>query len=327
VRAENGPSACIIDCEGAARGFIFDDGETSAAVVDGFTITGGTGWYGGGVNCTNASSPTVQNCIVTGNHADTGGGGVNCSIGTSPTLVNCVIAGNTANTEGGGIRGNESTATIVNCTIVGNDGAADGTGNGGGLRLEGGSQFVMDNCILSGNTAVAGPEARVADSSTLTISYSDVDGGQAEIDATGGTLDWGDGMIDADPQFVDPNNGDYNLSAGSPCIDAGTNNPAGGLPADDLDGNPRPVDGDGDVEPWTGQAATADMGAYEYQSDVCFGDLDGDDDVDLSDLATLLANYGLTGGAAYEDGDLDADGDVDLSDLAALLAVYGTTCP
>ena len=26
-------------------------------------------------------------------------------------------------------------------------------------------------------------------------------------------------------------------------------------------------------------------------------------------------------------GDLDGDGDVDLSDLAGLLAVYGTTCP
>jgi hypothetical protein len=34
----------------------------------------------------------------------------------------------------------------------------------------------------------------------------------------------------------------------------------------------------------------------------------------------------VTGGAAYEDGDLDGDGDVDLSDLSALLAVYGTSC-
>jgi hypothetical protein len=57
------------------------------------------------------------------------------------------------------------------------------------------------------------------------------------------------------------------------------------------------------------------------------GDLDGDGDVDLSDLAQLLANYGMTEGAVYTDGDLDADGNVDLSDLAALLAVYGTTCP
>ena len=56
------------------------------------------------------------------------------------------------------------------------------------------------------------------------------------------------------------------------------------------------------------------------------GDLDYDCDVDLSDLAMLLSNYGTTSGASYEDGDLDADGDVDLSDLAALLAMYGTTC-
>ena len=59
----------------------------------------------------------------------------------------------------------------------------------------------------------------------------------------------------------------------------------------------------------------------------CFGDLDGDNDIDLADLSQLLSNYGMTSGAVYEDGDLDGDGDVDLSDLSALLAVYGTTCP
>jgi hypothetical protein len=62
-------------------------------------------------------------------------------------------------------------------------------------------------------------------------------------------------------------------------------------------------------------------------SDPCPGDLDGDADVDLSDLAQMLANYGLTGGAMYEQGDLDGDGDVDLGDLAELLAHYGQDCP
>jgi len=60
---------------------------------------------------------------------------------------------------------------------------------------------------------------------------------------------------------------------------------------------------------------------------LCPGDLDGDYDVDLADLAQLLANYGTTSGAQPEDGDLDSDGDVDLADLAALLAEYGTICP
>jgi hypothetical protein len=59
----------------------------------------------------------------------------------------------------------------------------------------------------------------------------------------------------------------------------------------------------------------------------CLGDLDHDYDIDLADLAALLANYGQTHGATFEDGDLDGDRDVDLADLALLLSVYGTSCP
>ncbi|MCC6360597.1 MAG: hypothetical protein IT450_17805 [Phycisphaerales bacterium] len=58
----------------------------------------------------------------------------------------------------------------------------------------------------------------------------------------------------------------------------------------------------------------------------CPGDLNGDGQVDLSDLATLLSNFGTPSGAGADQGDLDADGDVDLSDLAALLGNFGTIC-
>ena len=54
----------------------------------------------------------------------------------------------------------------------------------------------------------------------------------------------------------------------------------------------------------------------------CDGDFDGDGDVDLSDLAELLGNYGEPSGMHCEDGDMDGDGDVDLTDLAALLGAY-----
>ncbi|GMU84102.1 MAG: hypothetical protein AMXMBFR47_39720 [Planctomycetota bacterium] len=57
----------------------------------------------------------------------------------------------------------------------------------------------------------------------------------------------------------------------------------------------------------------------------CVGDVDEDLDVDLADLAQLLAHFG-DDGASHDDGDLDGDGDVDLSDLAALLSNFGTEC-
>ena len=59
------------------------------------------------------------------------------------------------------------------------------------------------------------------------------------------------------------------------------------------------------------------------------GDIDGDCDVDLADLAELLAAYNrCTGEPEYlAAADFDSSGCVDLIDLATLLANYGQTCP
>ncbi len=55
------------------------------------------------------------------------------------------------------------------------------------------------------------------------------------------------------------------------------------------------------------------------------GDVDGDHDVDLSDLSALLAAYNTCDGDPLYDpaADFDASGCVDLADLAQLLAYYG----
>jgi hypothetical protein len=59
----------------------------------------------------------------------------------------------------------------------------------------------------------------------------------------------------------------------------------------------------------------------------CIGDANGDGQVNLTDLATLLIHFGSPSGQTFEDGDFDGDGDVDLVDLSNLLIVFGTSCP
>ncbi len=69
-----------------------------------------------------------------------------------------------------------------------------------------------------------------------------------------------------------------------------------------------------------------DLVALAGASEPCPGDADEDGDVDLTDLGSLLSNYGVLSGATRAQGDLDGDGDVDLSDLGELLAAFGEPC-
>lgn len=56
------------------------------------------------------------------------------------------------------------------------------------------------------------------------------------------------------------------------------------------------------------------------------GDLDHNQAVDLRDLTALLAHFGQSEGATYEDGDIVINGAVDLQDLTALLSNFGARC-
>jgi len=172
-------AATVID--GDVNGVTFSGGQSASCVLSGFTITGGID----GIYCLGAS-PTITNCRIVGNE----GNGIEARNSSKPTISNCCIVGN----GGVGIglslgRWITSQATITNCTIVGNAGYGVYSGFP-----------TISNSIIYDNNGVEG--AGEIEGSDCTITYSDVQG------------DWdGEGNIDKDPCFADPENGDYHLKS------------------------------------------------------------------------------------------------------------------
>jgi hypothetical protein len=210
---------------------------------------------GGGMYCLDAS-PVIAGNIISGNWTDGWGGGINCNNST-PIFTNNIICGNTAEGSGGGINSFHSTIFIDNNTITGNK-AIDS--DGGGICANSTSTTVV-NTLLWNNEGEDGPEICIRSSSTLTIDYSDVKGGQSFVYVgPSSTLNWGSGMIDADPLFVDPANSDFHLTYDSPCRNTGDNSAVTELY--DFEGDPRIA--------WSG---TVDMGADEFYTHLyCMGD-------------------------------------------------------
>ncbi|MHC4143270.1 MAG: right-handed parallel beta-helix repeat-containing protein [Planctomycetota bacterium] len=203
---------------------------------------------GGGIKCHNSCLVTLTNCTITGNSASIVGGGMFCTEHSSVTMTNCIVSGNSATGKhqaypdlggGGGMCFLDNISlTLTNCTIAGNS-AAD---NAGGMVCDFGCSGSVTNSIVLGNTAPIAPDISLISGSTLDITYSDVAGGKAEVNLEGKSiLNWGQGNIDADPLFADPNNDDFHLKSeagrwdltsqiwvlddvSSPCIDAGDPN-------------------------------------------------------------------------------------------------------
>lgn len=154
VRSENGPAACVIDCNEQGRAFYFHCGETADSILDGFTIAngGGTG-YGGGVRCM-GSSPTIRNCIFRRNVAAEYGGGLCNCYGSSPHVINCTFEENSCLTggwfgRGGGMANRHGSHPVVtDCTFIGNSAgyAAGALGNFDG------SSPVVTRCVFRANS-------------------------------------------------------------------------------------------------------------------------------------------------------------------------------
>jgi len=236
----------------------------------GNTITNNTAESsGGGGYCDGSASEIIENTII-GNSSGLYGGGLWGSGGWiyTPTIQGNIIMQNSSGWYGGGIYGDLLSARIERNTIIENEAGLDGGGiysyrSASGIRNStivgntasyfGGGAYYKDcattitNAIIWGNEAQSGKQIRLGDSSrpsNITVMYSDVEGGEDSVFVEpGSTLNWGPGVIDTDPLFIDPENDDFSLLPDSPCLDSG--------------------DPESEVPPNGGDRI--DMGANEYQ--------------------------------------------------------------
>ena len=220
MTSEDGAEVTVIDGMSSGSVIVFNTAESPAAVLNGFTITGGTAWDGGGISIIDdpilgPSSPTIQNCIIANNVGSGGGGGMHIR-GASTTLVhNCLIRDNsTTFYHGAGVVIFDSSPIFKNCTIRDNNSG----GTGGGFAVwDASSNLLINDCIVFGNTPSSIDRYG---SAQILAEYSLVEGGT-------GKWWFGSGCIDADPLFATGVLGSSYLShiaAGqavdSPCIDA-----------------------------------------------------------------------------------------------------------
>ncbi|VGO21629.1 choice-of-anchor Q domain-containing protein [Pontiella sulfatireligans] len=307
-----GRDETVIDCGESSQGLYIND---PGAFVSGFCITNGYGSYGGGIRCAigamvsnclvTACEATsrgggiyqgeIVDCIIDDNRARNGGGisdctAILCEISNNEasgstycygggayrsTLYHCTVEGNSSARYGGGVY-NSYTYKAHSCLIQNNTATRDGGGCYNGYYY---------NCTIVSNKTVGGYPGGGAAYSYLwnSIAYGnlrgvgqdDIIGGHAYSSCSPDVAAGLDGNITNAPAFADPDNGDFRLSAGSPCIDAGSN--AVVYVVVDLDGNARIVGG------------TVDMGAYEYSAT---GPLDSDGD-GMLDADELIAGTGI----------------------------------
>ncbi len=247
-------AATVVDCNGSRQspkfGFIFGSFESNNSILEGLTVTNGYGlaYYGanaGGAIYCEASSPTIRRCIFKNNMNDktnnTEGGAIatywsqplieDCKFydnearlggairifgsGGAPVIIrNCMFWSNSAD-KGGAIDNYYGKVKLINCTIADNSAP-----NGGGVYYEGSDPLnAITNSILWGNGD---------DVNNWPATYSCIQEGAQ-----------GTGNMSSDPCFANADSNDYHIKVTSPCINAGTNSPPGGLPAEDIDGEAR----------------------------------------------------------------------------------------
>jgi hypothetical protein len=270
-------SLVILDASGYSSPVLYLTG--GIYYLNDVTITGGFSWISGaGLICRNMSG-IIENVIIKDNTSAGDGGGlkieespdirfnnlsifnneanwgsaINCS-GSDPIFNNILIYDNLGYVmDEGAVSLNGSNPIFINCTM---------TNNGNRSIRSRGSNTTIVNSILWDHIEEAIKFQDLSTPSSVTISYSNIEGGENSINTNGtGTVYWQDGNMNSDPLFIETGLMPYSLSEVSPCIDKGNPDTTGlNIPAYDILMNIRIWDGDNDGD------TIVDMGAYEFGS-------------------------------------------------------------
>ncbi len=215
------PNMELVDLSSTAAPVVEFNGVTRAR-INGFTIRGGQGPYGGGVLAYSTNGPVyISNCIIVKNgSASSEAGGIYIQAATNSLIYNTAIVNNTG-TIGAIFDVNGS--HIWNCTIVsnGNLSATLGavTGDFGPPNVR--------NSIIWGN----GTDLYFANADYSTFG--------SNLFVTAGAHN-----LSVDPQLVNTAFGNYRLQTNSPVFGAGSSLP---IEQRDLYGNSRPTGGRFDI--------------------------------------------------------------------------------
>ena len=197
------------------------------------SISGNSAIYcGGGIICKFNSSMSLSYSTINGNSGDLGGGGIYCFEYCYPNIRYSTICGNSATGEGGGISGWSYSGLIIsNCTISRNSGA-----DGGAIYFNRSALIIVNSIVVGndGNAAIFSDDPDPPNSISITSGdFYDNEGGDFAgddippllgelffVNANGDSCDVFSNIY-LDPSFVYPDQNDFRLQWGSPCIDAG----------------------------------------------------------------------------------------------------------
>ncbi|MHC4500159.1 MAG: InlB B-repeat-containing protein, partial [Planctomycetota bacterium] len=166
LRSINPQATVIIDCQKTGRAFYFHSGEDANAVVSNIIIrngyvhgpVGAGGLYGGGqlLDPNDPNSEPDPNAGAGGDaFGDAYGGGIYCTNGSSPTfsdctITNCLVAGAVGGAGGDGLH------TPDEHGDGGPGGMGYGVGYGGAIACTENSNPTFTNCTIIKNRAVGG---------------------------------------------------------------------------------------------------------------------------------------------------------------------------